>query len=114
MGGESDAQPHHDCGGGQCTDPDIGHGVECDGCRDRDHAAIAIECAAKYRNVALSDRAVAYGAGYADVMIEVSGQFLPDLLDGVRVSGVRLVPQGDELTFVFDRCTQCAAEHATH
>lgn len=71
--------------------------------QERDPQAIAIECAAKYRNVALSGDK--YGTGFTTVTIEVSDIYLPDLLEGIAVSRVQLVPLCDKLTLVFTRET---------
>lgn len=69
------------------------------GLTDADAQAIAVECAAKYRNVALARNYPPHG--FASVMVEVSDVFLPELLEGVDVSRVQLVPCGDELTLTF-------------
>lgn len=59
-----------------------------------DHDALAIERAAKYQNVYL-------GENSWSVAVMVSSQLIPELLKGVEVKHVQLVPCGDELQLQF-------------
>lgn len=68
---------------------------------DTDWQAVAVECAAKYKNVALGEDRYGTGPTTVEVTIEISNVFLPKLLEGEDVSHVQLRPSGDELMLWF-------------
>lgn len=64
-------------------------------------AEVTIEPAAKYTNVKLSEGNPQSGRREYEVTIKVSDVLLPEMIRGIWVNRVQLVPMGDELVLVF-------------